>query len=62
MVLEYMSIPEAARLWSAAPTALRRKCEEKRILGAVRFGYKWLIPAGAQCPFSAEESQTEAAR
>ena len=57
--MEYWSIPEAARLWNAAPKVLRRKCEEKRIYGAVRFGNRWFIPTNSQCPFSAKEPRQE---
>lgn len=48
----YMPIPEAARLWDIAPDALRRDCEKHRVPGAVRFGYRWLIPENARCPYS----------
>ncbi len=43
----YLSIPEAAVLWRTTPTVLHHACERKRIKGAVRFGYRWWIPANA---------------
>lgn len=47
---QYMSIPEAALRWNMLPGILRNKCETKQIAGAVRFGYRWLIPVNALCP------------
>ncbi len=49
-MVRYMSIPEAALLWRIRPDALRCICEENQISGAVRFGYRWLIPSGTRCP------------
>ena len=46
----YMSIPEAAIRWRIVPRVLRQQCETKQIKGAVRFGYRWLIPANASYP------------
>ena len=47
---EYMSIPEAAVLWKTFPYILRCECENHKILGAVRFGKRWLIPSDADRP------------
>lgn len=47
---DYMSIPEAAVLWKTFPKVLHQECETNRILGAVRFGYRWMIPADTECP------------
>lgn len=49
-MLEYMFIPEAAVLWKIGPRVLHQECESHRILGAVRFGYRWMIPTDAECP------------
>lgn len=49
---DYMSIPEAAVLWKTVPEVLRQECETNRIQGAVRFGYRWMIPADAKCPLN----------
>lgn len=46
----YMSIPEAAVLWNTLADVLRRECEANKITGAVRFGYRWMIPTDADCP------------
>lgn len=46
----YMTIPEAARLWKAAPGIVRHECETHRILRAIRFGRSWLIPEDALRP------------
>lgn len=48
--MSYLSIPEAAVLWHTTSAVLRRECEAKRISGAVRFGWRWWIPAGAERP------------
>ena len=47
---EYMSIPEAAVLWKTLPRLLHQECETHHIVGAVRFGYRWMIPISAKCP------------
>ena len=49
---DYMSIPEAAVLWKTVPEVLHHECETNRIQGAVRFGYRWMIPAEAKCPLA----------
>lgn len=41
---DYITIPEAALLWKAAPLRIRQACEMHEIRGAVRFGRSWLIP------------------
>lgn len=46
----YMSIPEAAVLWNTLPEILHEECERNHIQGAVRFGYRWMIPVDAKCP------------
>ncbi len=56
----YLSIPEAARKWQMAPDELRRKCELHLIPKAVRFGYRWLIPADALRPSAPIDGQTSA--
>lgn len=45
---DYMTIPEAALLWNAAPLHIRQACETHEIRGAIRFGRSWLIPGNAQ--------------
>ncbi len=49
-----MFIPEAAVRWRISTDVLRKKCEENKICGAVRFGYRWLIPVNAQQPLDTE--------
>ena len=56
----YLSIPGAARKWQMAPDELRRKCELHLIPKAVRFGYRWLIPADALRPSAPIDGQTSA--
>ena len=51
-MIYYMSIPEAAVLWNTFPKALRKECEINHNLGAVRFGYRWMIPVDAKCPLN----------
>ncbi|MCI8856365.1 MAG: helix-turn-helix domain-containing protein [Clostridiaceae bacterium] len=46
--MQYMTIPEAARLWRISPQNIRTACEDRKIQGAVRFGRSWLIPQSAQ--------------
>ncbi len=52
--MQYMFIPEAAVRWRISTDVLRKKCEENKICGAVRFGYRWLIPVNAQQPLDTE--------
>lgn len=46
----YMTIPEAAILWSVVPHDLRRACERNSIEGAFRMQRRWFIPESAVCP------------
>ena len=46
----YMTIPEAAILWSVVPHDLRRACERNSIEGAFRMQRRWFIPENAVCP------------
>lgn len=57
---DYMSITEAAVLWRTAPEVLHQECKTNRIQGAVRFGYRWMIPADAKCPLAIVRSKQQA--
>ena len=41
-----VSLTEAAAANGMAPTTLRGYCQEGRVVGAVRIGNRWAIPAG----------------
>lgn len=49
-MVQYMTIPEAAVLWKTTPDAIRSRCVEHQISGAVRFGRSWLIPETVEKP------------
>lgn len=59
--MRYMSIPEAALLWRLSPEQLRKNCETHQLVGAVRFGYRWLIPADARRPILADDAPMQSA-
>ena len=49
-MFEYMTVQEAAVLWSISARRIQKLCEENRIEGVVRLPRAWLIPKGAQKP------------
>lgn len=48
--MEYMSITQAAEKWGITPRRIQVLCKEERVPGAIRIGYVWAIPAGAEKP------------
>lgn len=48
--MEYMSITQAAEKWGITPRRIQVLCKAKRIPGAIRIGYVWVIPADAEKP------------
>ena len=59
--MNYISAQQAAERWSLTPRRVQELCKEGRVLGAVRFGRNWMIPAEAPKPMrrkSAEPAET----
>lgn len=48
--MDYMSVREAAELWSVSERWIQKLCEVGRIYGVKRFGRSWMIPKGAKKP------------
>lgn len=48
--MDFISVQEAASKWKISERRIQKLCEEKRILGVVRFGRIWLIPKDAEKP------------
>ena len=51
--MEYMTIQEAAALWSLSERRVQVLCSSGRIEGAAMFGRQWAIPANASKPVDA---------
>ena len=54
--MEYMTIQEAAALWSLSERRVQVLCSSGRIEGAAMFGRQWAIPAYASKPVDARVS------
>lgn len=52
-LMEYMTIQEAAALWSLSERRVQVLCSSGRIEGAAMFGRQWAIPANASKPVDA---------
>lgn len=50
-MLDYISVPEAAKKWGISERRVQKLCEESRIPGVIKFSRLWLIPHNAQKPF-----------
>ena len=48
--MEYISIPEAAKLWEITPRRIQVLCSEGRIEGASCLGRVWAIPKSSEKP------------
>lgn len=47
---DYITLSEAVRKWGISARRGRVLCEKGRIIGAVKFGRTWAIPADAEKP------------
>lgn len=54
-MLDYISVQQAAEKWEISERRIQKLCEEKRIMGAVRFGHAWAIPKDAEKPADARK-------
>ena len=53
-MLEFISVPEAAKKWGISERRVQKLCEENRIPGVVaKFSRLWLIPKDAEKPTDA---------
>lgn len=50
MIMEYITVREAAENWDITQRWVQKLCEEGRIKGAVRFSRIWMIPKEAEKP------------
>lgn len=48
--MEYLTTAEVAEKWNISRRRVTVYCEEGRIMGAIRKGVMWLIPAEAEKP------------
>ena len=48
--MEYCSLRQISEKWGISVRRIQVLCVEKRILGAVKIGYSWAIPANAEKP------------
>lgn len=49
-MLEFISVPEAAKKWGISERRVQKLCEGERIPGVSKFGSMWLIPKDAEKP------------
>lgn len=50
MIMEYITVREAAENWGITQRWVQKLCEEGRLKGAVRFSRVWMIPKEAEKP------------
>ena len=50
VIMDYISVSEAAKKWGISERRIQKLCEENRIPGVVRFSRMWLIPKDAKKP------------
>jgi hypothetical protein len=48
--MEYLSIRQTAEKWGISTRRIQILCNEKRITGAMKVGYSWVIPTSAEKP------------
>jgi len=48
--MDYISVKEAAELWSVSERWVQKLCVEERIPNVQRFGRSWMIPKEADKP------------
>lgn len=48
--MEYLTTSEMAVKWGISERRVRKLCDEKRVVGAIKKGFIWLIPADAIKP------------
>ena len=51
ILLNAISVKEAAEKWQISERRVQRLCESGRVKGVKRFGHSWMIPADAEKPF-----------
>lgn len=47
---DYLTIKEVAELWEITPRRVQKMCADGKIIGAVKFGRDWAIPADVKKP------------
>lgn len=48
--MDYISCPEAAKIWGISERRVQKLCEDGRIPGVVKFSRMWMIPQNACKP------------
>lgn len=51
--MEYLSVRQAADKWGISPRRVQVLCTQRRIDGAVKIGYAWVVPVEAPKPLDA---------
>lgn len=51
--MEYLSVHQVADKWGISPRRVQILCNQKRIEGAMKIGYAWVVPADALKPMDA---------
>jgi hypothetical protein len=54
MAIKYMNVAQAAQAWRISPPRIRQWLADGRIMGAMKIGRDWLIPAKAARPVAAK--------
>ena len=48
--MDYISCPEAAKIWGISERRVQKHCEDGRIPGVIKFSRMWMSPKGAKKP------------
>lgn len=58
-MVEMMTVKQAAKRWGIFDTRITKLCREGKILGAIKDGKSWLIPADTERPIDKRYKKTE---
>lgn len=48
--MDYISCPEAAKIWGISERRVQKLCEDGRIPGIIKFSRMWMIPKTTEKP------------
>lgn len=57
--MDYISCPEAAKIWGISERRVQKLCEDGRIPGVVKFSRMWMIPKDTQKPADGRNKRRE---
>jgi hypothetical protein len=59
MIMDYISVREAAEKWGITSRMVNYHCVARRIKGAQKIGNMWVVPKDAEKPADGRRKQTD---